>query len=972
MKKAYPFLFEPEEHPTYGRRSVLPTTRRDLAGQIHFTSARMFIPDPDTFRLKPYQAYLDWYTRIHDLGDVIWPVYNFTDARDVKEFVDEVKKRNLYLFDIWGYVPGSYSNFASCGEVDFDPDLAAYLQRELGAHFLGFDNGEQDGRYIGGYASQMCPAGQNRQDQYDNFQRYFSFMHRHLRNDVSVLCSLNFGHYFLKEPDTKIIGSECAQALPNVNLWYAYLRGAGKQYGRIWFGNASVWNRWGWKEYDPAACSRAPADPPCGPEHGTSLSLLRRILYTHYTYNCDLLGYESGLLLSEKDSDEVPLLSPIGHVNQDAHAFVRRQGYPGALHTPVALYMDFHNGWTPPRHLYTQMIYRSWGNEPYTAGDHQAHALFSMIYPQYEEAGFYRDETGFLAATPYGDLFDVLFSDVSPEVLSAYNQVVLVGDAPLSLEDCDKLRLFVENGGSLTLFAGQIERAWQALAAFQPDLLSWFGLVSLGEMKHCAAQVPVIWNGREYAGPQSFDYYGATLLPQVSVTAAVEGQAAAYQLIRGQGKVTVMLFPFGLNANPEYDAGSANSGQISANKENQPICRPFQFIPLVKAILADAFQQEQIVRLDNPNLQYSVNLRSEGRLLLTVINNTACRQHYNITLAGAAEFTARTIDVPDYERTTAGYYSPAYQPGPTDLAGAGRYQLDPMQIAMFEIVPRLPVFEAKPKICQPDRTGRLYLRLDPSRSIQRQLNRAPTLDSHFRGIRLDARYLLDRSAQTLQIEGAAVRRYGLDVILDCSALFNNYPDWSQLDVVMERYARTLREFSTCLDLAEEWGCQKVIIMLQRTIETGCTAEAAEASLLRTLFYMADACKSRKMTLYLQNGTPRRLWANFRELAEKLREHQIRSIKLALNISHVLICGEDLQELLERQAGNIAGLLISAPEQDAFGQFTDRHSPLCRSAYQETVVNWTQALRRQCQPDFILLDSCYENQNEIWADLRLLD
>jgi hypothetical protein len=68
----------------------------------------------------------------------------------------------------------------------------------------------------------------------------------------AALVSLNFGHYFLKEGTYTLIGAETAQGLPNSQVYYAFIRGGGKQYGVPWFGNASVWNRWGYKTYGSA------------------------------------------------------------------------------------------------------------------------------------------------------------------------------------------------------------------------------------------------------------------------------------------------------------------------------------------------------------------------------------------------------------------------------------------------------------------------------------------------------------------------------------------------------------------------------------------------------------------------------------------------------------------------------------------------------------------------------------------------
>ena len=62
---------------------------------------------------------------------------------------------------------------------------------------------------------------------------------------MAALLGLNFGHYFLKEGLYTYIGAETGQKLPNTQIYYSFIRGAGKQYGVPWFGNVSVFNRWG-------------------------------------------------------------------------------------------------------------------------------------------------------------------------------------------------------------------------------------------------------------------------------------------------------------------------------------------------------------------------------------------------------------------------------------------------------------------------------------------------------------------------------------------------------------------------------------------------------------------------------------------------------------------------------------------------------------------------------------------------------
>ena len=82
------------------------------------------------------------------------------------------------------------------------------FESTLGSRWLGMDVGEQDGRYVGGYAAQMVPASASRFEQYLNFHRHFESMCDELGNKMCVLGSLNFGHYLLKEGIYSAIGAE--------------------------------------------------------------------------------------------------------------------------------------------------------------------------------------------------------------------------------------------------------------------------------------------------------------------------------------------------------------------------------------------------------------------------------------------------------------------------------------------------------------------------------------------------------------------------------------------------------------------------------------------------------------------------------------------------------------------------------------------------------------------------------------------
>jgi Xylose isomerase-like TIM barrel len=450
-RRVYSHLLDPREHPDYNRRAVKPPTWETFKNRTQFTCLRGF--SVKDHQLVNFAEDLEKYTRTYELGDVIWPSYDTLFAKNLGDLADEIKRRDLYLFDIWGYVPGSGPGGYW---QQFTPPAEAFttLESKLGERWLGTDIGEQDGRYIGGYANQMTPASASRFEQYLNFQRHFERMSDDLGNKHATLVSLNFGHYLLKEGTFTLIGAETAQALPNSQVYYAFIRGAGKEYGVPWFGNASVWNRWGYKTYGSAGGSGGDTH---SPTNGTSLSLLKRLLYSHILYNSVAVGFETGWLDGDK-------LSPIGHIQQSAQRWVKEHGQTGVMDTPVALLLDFYAGWTFPCHLYSSDVYRVWGNLPYQAGDYFTDAVLDMLYPGYQNSSYFHDESGFIAPTPYGDIADCLLSDAPLWLLERYAVVVVAGELGGGREIRDKLEAYAEHGGHVVITAGNLAKLPGGLA----------------------------------------------------------------------------------------------------------------------------------------------------------------------------------------------------------------------------------------------------------------------------------------------------------------------------------------------------------------------------------------------------------------------------------------------------------------------------------------------------------------------------
>ena len=536
-RRVYAHLLVPREHPDYTRRHVQPPSWDTFGGRTHLATLRDF--EIQNAQIVGYVEKIEKYVHQNELGDVLWVSYPILMANNLGDLVREIKRQNLFLFDLWGYVPGSAGDYWQ----QFHPPAEAFrlFESELGERWLGMDNGEQDGRYIGGYASEFYPSSGTRLEQYFNFQRHFEELTDELGSKMATLVSLNFGHYFLKEGLYTLIGAETAQALPNGQVYYAFIRGAGKQYGVPWFGNASVWNRWGWKEYGAAPED----DHTAGPTHGTSLSLLKRLLYSHLLYNSVIVGFEGGFFNLERSnlrrySAESDGLSPIGKMQRALGRWIQEAGSPGVMLVPIAVMVDFFAGWTFPRHLYTNHIYRIWGNLPYEPGDYLTDGVLDMLYPGYQNSSYFHDESGFLTSTPYGDAADCILSDAPEWLLARYPVLVVAGGLEGDAEIRDKLEAYVNGGGHLLITAGSLAMIPGGLAGVK---------VEQG-LRHFAAGKSVQLGKASVVEDSPFDLHVLAYPKSAQVLASVSGSPSAVELSQGKGRISIFASPFGLSATP--------------------------------------------------------------------------------------------------------------------------------------------------------------------------------------------------------------------------------------------------------------------------------------------------------------------------------------------------------------------------------------------------------------------------------------
>ena len=945
-KRLYPHLLDPTGYPDFSRRPYRVPTWETFQQTTQFTVLRAFTLTDNS--LVNFRADLDLYEKFN-LGRVIWPVFQTVLAKNFHELLAEIKRRKLYLFDIWGHTPGS--GFEGMWSHVVPPTgMVENLQRELGDRFLGFDNGEQDGRYIGGYAGQQCPALGDRFRQYLNFQRHFERMGNDLGNKMTALVSLCFGHYFLKEGNHILIGAESGQALPNSQVYYSFIRGAGKQYGIHWFGNASIWNRWGYKTYDETG--EAPVGNG-GPTRGTSLNLLRRLVYTHYLYNCVAIGFDQSWLLGDNvekriEGKPVPMqedraraaLSPIGEIQAHANRFIQRHGQPGNMMTPAALLLGHFSGWAMPRHLYTGNVYQVWGAMPYEAGDYLTHGVLSLLFPGYEDASYFGDERGFLAATPYGDMTDVLLSDAPEFVLNQYSLVIVSGTVTPDAEVREKLRAFVGQGGHLVITAANARELF-------PE---W----KIGRPASCPRGPVVTWSdGSKSVETANFPLCPVALPPAAEVLARCKAIPAVVRMLQGKGRITLLLSPFGLNEKPVF------TGPVPNEVEKKLPC-PFSLLSHVQRVLHEALTEQQLFSVGQ-GLSFIACRKAAGEYTLGVHNNDLFSRPFKIVSHGGKIHTITELKIDPKAKGAVGYW-PA---GMENLDGGtnAKNTIAGGDIRLFAVSVKEEDVQVLPPVVPPAPVKNRFLALRGLADLKQTLLARPTFFQHFDGVSLDWTYLSNRDREKLKVESGWFARQKLRMIVDFSAGLNFYPDLTLLDTLPFRYEESAAAIDECLDKMTALGAAQGIISLHRKPENHCDDPRAND---RFLAGVTDLCRraSRKgITLYLQTH-PQKWHSCTKDMIAFIEKVNAKNLHFALNVGHATMLRESLAEAISVAGKQLGLILLSAPKVDSFGQPYDAHLPIHAAEIDLAPIgNMIDATVP------VVFDADYSSWDETYRDLR---
>ncbi|MBQ8683543.1 MAG: hypothetical protein IJ518_03385 [Clostridia bacterium] len=956
--KVYKHYVDPVKYPWFAKRAEPVVTHDQLDNRVQFAVCRSFPLDPKTNRLYGIEETIRKYTQDYDMGRCFWLHYKNFLADNVEEMLEALKAHGLYLYGGWGFVPGGIKSCdvpSSWGEFRYSKKLDETIRRIMGDHFFGYEMGEQDGRYIGAYVSREDGSAypKTRVGQMKNFDHYHGKMATLFHDKMTILASLALIHYYARGGYATLLSCEAAQALPNPQMWYAFIRGASKQYGILPSGNVSVWNQTGYKYYGEPGLPNHGA-----PEKGTSLSLMRRILWNEYMYNCVFLGFENSWF--DNDDSESHILStvkpedvyapagltPIGQVQTYANKLVNELGRPGVMYAPVAFMMDAHAGWNPPAHLYSPKLYEVWGNIPYNSGDFQTHALFTMLYPRYEDAGRFVDETGFLNKTRYGEIADVLLSDAAGEILNQYRLLVMVNDTHLTAEVYDKVQKFVEAGGHLVLWAPTVLASKNREA-----LLPYFGMEMAGG-KVAVENTTAMYTGKTYP-VSALTLINAVPTADATVEATVDGKPAMLTVSHGAGKVTVLLTETGL----EQDASVT-----AAKKENeQPIAQPYTWTPFVEAYLGDLFDSYTLVKPTDEELQYIVNVKDEKTLLLQVTNNTYTARRYDIVGCAAGIAAVKPVLIEDTVQEAVGYYPACVEVDASAVVGEGAYTIAAGDVVMYEITLQ-DALELQAESLPAFRDRKLGAKLPMNAvSIRDFLLETPTFEQYFDTILVDAAYLERMDKEYLAEEAHWLHRYGITLSVDFTRLLNTFPDLRFDREYPEMREASFVRLNKILDKFNLYDGETVFIARNLPANSG-SADMSQALVdlaehIRAYIRpeVALCCRNRGLTFDMKS--------QLGPVAE------MEGVSLAWDscagLSHRIPGPLDVDEVAKSYA--FSAVLLSAPTFTVTGNPQNANIPVVGSGFEQPVKHCLEAV----PTGTVYLAADYADWDAVYADYRYL-
>lgn len=890
--KLYPYLMNPLDNPQYDRYAVAHPSLDIFDRVPEFATLRY----PLSSKYGNYTDLVSLYCLDPQttLGRVVWPgtIDILTDDQ-FYDFVDFVASKGLYVSAIHSAPP-----FSAVPPV---PQQALrYLETALGSRWFGMSNGEEDGHYGNFFADEELPHNADSRQQYLHFRDYFNGLETLFGPRMTTLLAGTYPHYQLKSGLYTEAGAETSQRDPNGQLRYAFIRGAGKQYGVIWTGNVSVFTRFGHKAYEKPnggtsakaaqkkrkkqvngpslprdnthltgrnyTCSTSSAGPTCG----TSLNLMKRLMYAQIMYNSGYVSLEGGWFY--EDPPFTSTLTPIGLMQHSAYLWSQKMASFG-VHVPtVALYLDFFNGWSAPRDT-PGYEFLTWHSLPYQSGDYLTDGMLRMVYPWYQDASYFHDETGASSATPYGDYLDVLLSDAPGWVLRQYDTVLVSSCLRGGLEVEHNLFEYLSAGGNLVLTAANLARLPNGSLG-----------VTAGDVEDCkpvaAGGRARLWNGQDVVERYSMTVCNLSCPTQdCTVLAKLDDSTplAVQRHTKNGGSLIVFASPYAVSS-------ELVAKPLSQIDETLP--SPYPLLTHAQILLDAILSEASLFSSPGANLSLVPSFIGGDQFLVLVTNPELRQQPLKLTSAQGVIISMEEIQLDESEKGGEGYLPDGFQG--TDIGNSTATTIAGGDTRLFAVKLSSKTLQILPKVSpkpRPEGVG-LHLR-GVEHSIRYEVLLRPSFFQHYDSVVVDLPYLKERDTEFLQTERQWLQLQRLPVYVDISEAIDAFPGIRLTKDDGEFYNMSIKTLTEVMLKADALGSRNIILSLHKYPLNWLNNQSLE-DFSTTLHYLNGVASTLNITLHMLDTAKNPMAIPV--LNNWLVDNGLSSIHLILNLARLVTYG----------------------------------------------------------------------------------
>ena len=397
----------------------------------------------------------------------------------------------------WGYYFHNLSLNEAWWRENFGKDFEAYKHLLKPAGLAGYD---------------QRPG--SRQECYDILKDYFTSRSRDLLGRVISVTGHSHYEAYAGEWGARCIGLEVGENIAFTQSKLAFARGASKQWQKPWSVQVSPW-------FSGACTSSGPMQTGGGVTRGLdaghSLSFYER-MWLHAWFAGAALVTPENSIASFFEKPEAPwTLTSHGRKAAEVFRFMQEHNR-GIPYIPVAVVLDHLSG-------YNGYMDKPWGILEPTPGDRETRDLFDhQLFPGSDHIHAKPDpdnpEGSYLRPTPYGEIFDVLLTNVFPEILPCYPVILLAGDIEFT-----------------TPFLGELEKALRrgSRVLMAPRHRDALGAEFERVARQGAVEVLEAWTNPATGRPAAAPNARLARIALESLPITVEGDNVEYQINRAPG-----------------------------------------------------------------------------------------------------------------------------------------------------------------------------------------------------------------------------------------------------------------------------------------------------------------------------------------------------------------------------------------------------------------------------------------------------